>query len=91
MANQLAYQRTVADHTRYVLFSIGNLTPLFQAVWPSCWKTFKTCNKEWIDAVNYLEVIGIIVLVISFSVFLVYSSIKCLKGIYLTSKGMKYF
>lgn len=45
----------------YVLFSIGNLTPLFQAVWPSCWKTFKTCNKEWIDAVNYLEVIGIIV------------------------------
>ncbi|KAL2070832.1 hypothetical protein VTL71DRAFT_13858 [Oculimacula yallundae] len=45
----------------YVLFSIGNLTPLFQAVWPQCWKTFKVCNQNWVDAVTYLEVIGIIV------------------------------
>ncbi|KAI9781403.1 MAG: hypothetical protein M1839_005997 [Geoglossum umbratile] len=44
----------------YVLFSIGNLTPLFQKVWPTCWSTFKSCDKQWIDAVTYLEVMGII-------------------------------
>lgn len=44
----------------YVLFSIGNLTPLFQAVWPSCWKTYKTCSENWIATVQYLEVVGII-------------------------------
>ncbi|KAL3418655.1 inorganic phosphate transporter 1-6 [Phlyctema vagabunda] len=45
----------------YVLFSIGNLTPLFDAVWPQCWKTFEVCAENWISAVTYLEVIGIIV------------------------------
>ncbi|KAH0543037.1 hypothetical protein FGG08_002645 [Glutinoglossum americanum] len=45
---------------RYVLFSIGNLTPLFQKVWPTCWNTFKSCDRQWIDAVTYLEVMGII-------------------------------
>jgi hypothetical protein len=45
----------------YVLFSIGNLTPLFTAVWPACWKTYKVCNEQWTYAVTYLEVIGIIV------------------------------
>jgi len=44
----------------YVLFSIGNLTPLFQAVWPTCWKSFKVCSENWVSAVTYLEVIGII-------------------------------
>jgi Sugar (and other) transporter len=44
----------------YVLFSIGNLTPLFSAVWPTCWSTFAVCNKTWVAAVTYLEVIGII-------------------------------
>ncbi|KAF8855544.1 MFS general substrate transporter [Acephala macrosclerotiorum] len=45
----------------YVLFSIGNLTPLFQAVWPQCWSKFKVCDEQWINAVTYLEVLGIIV------------------------------
>jgi hypothetical protein len=45
----------------YVLFSIGNLTPLFQAAWPACWKSFTTCNVQWVDAVTYLELIGILV------------------------------
>jgi MFS family permease len=45
----------------YVLFSIGNLTPLFQAVWPTCWKSYKVCSENWVSAVTYLEVIGIIV------------------------------
>ncbi|KAH8820364.1 putative inorganic phosphate transporter C8E4.01c [Xylogone sp. PMI_703] len=45
----------------YVLFSIGNLTPLFSAGWKSCWGTFKDCDKNWVSAVTYLEVVGIIV------------------------------
>ena len=45
----------------YVLFSIGNLSPLFKAAFKSCWKQYKTCNKTWIQAVDYLEVCGIIV------------------------------
>ncbi|KAI9774350.1 MAG: hypothetical protein M1840_004244 [Geoglossum simile] len=44
----------------YVLFSIGNLTPLFQKVWPSCWGKFKACDEQWVNAVTYLEVLGII-------------------------------
>jgi len=44
-----------------VLFSIGNIKPLFSAVFPTCWKTFKTCNKTWTQAVDYLEICGIIV------------------------------
>ena len=45
----------------YVLFSIGNLTPLFNATFASCWKNFKICNATWVAAVQYLEICGIIV------------------------------
>lgn len=46
----------------YVLFSIGNIRPLFSAAFPSCWgKKPKTCNITWIYAVDYLEISGIIV------------------------------
>jgi hypothetical protein len=45
----------------YVLFSIGNLTPLFAAVWPKCWSKYTVCNTTWVAAVQYLEVCGIIV------------------------------
>lgn len=47
----------------YVLFSIGNIKPLFQASgsFPECWKTYKVCNKNWIASIDYLETIGIIV------------------------------
>lgn len=44
----------------YVLFSIGNLKPLFQAGFADCWKG-NTCNPTWIAAVDYLEICGIIV------------------------------
>ena len=47
--------------TRYVLFSIGNIRPLFNAAFASCWKNFKICNQQWINAVDYLEICGIIV------------------------------
>jgi hypothetical protein len=43
------------------LFSIGNVKPLFQATFPNCWKTFKTCSSTWIACIDYLEVSGIIV------------------------------
>ncbi|KAH0014606.1 MFS general substrate transporter, partial [Aureobasidium melanogenum] len=45
----------------YVLFSIGNVKPLLQAAFPRCWKTHKICNPTWIDALDYLEIVGIIV------------------------------
>jgi hypothetical protein len=36
------------------------LTPLFQAAWPACWKSYSVCNVQWVNAVAYLEVVGII-------------------------------
>ncbi|KAK1764701.1 putative mfs transporter protein [Phialemonium atrogriseum] len=46
----------------YVLFSIGNLEPLFSATWPQCWgKNATECSRNWIASVTYLEVIGIMV------------------------------
>jgi hypothetical protein len=45
----------------YVLFSIGNVKPLFSAAFPGCWKTYAVCNKTWIQSVDYLEICGIIV------------------------------
>ena len=45
----------------YVLFSIGNIKPLFTSAFKSCWKTYQICNETWIQAVEYLEICGIIV------------------------------
>ncbi|RXK37001.1 Pi-transporter A-1 [Tremella mesenterica] len=45
----------------YTLFSIGNLTALYSAVWPTCWKTYKVCNSNTVAAVTYLQIIGIII------------------------------
>lgn len=45
----------------YVLFSIGNIKPLFQKAFPACWKTHEICDAQWTNAVDYLEIIGIIV------------------------------
>lgn len=45
----------------YVLFSIGNLEPLFKQVWPECWSTHDVCSKNWVASVTYLEIIGIMV------------------------------
>ncbi|KAL1603817.1 hypothetical protein SLS60_005408 [Paraconiothyrium brasiliense] len=45
----------------YVLFSIGNVRPLLQATFPTCWSTNEVCDKRWTEAVDYLEIIGIIV------------------------------
>ena len=45
----------------YTLFSIGNLSPLFKAVWPRCWKNHQVCDENWLHAIDYLEIVGIIV------------------------------
>ncbi|WVR04159.1 hypothetical protein IAU60_001158 [Kwoniella sp. DSM 27419] len=45
----------------YTLFSIGNLGALYKAVWPACWSTHKVCDKNWVAAVDYLQIVGIIV------------------------------
>ncbi|KAK2593593.1 hypothetical protein QQS21_008722 [Conoideocrella luteorostrata] len=46
----------------YVLFSIGNLEPLFKKVWPECWaEPHQACSKNWVASVTYLEIIGIMV------------------------------
>ncbi|KAK4688773.1 L-lactate dehydrogenase (cytochrome), partial [Tremellales sp. Uapishka_1] len=45
----------------YTLFSIGNLKALYQAVWPTCWSTYKVCTKNWVAAVDYLQIVGIII------------------------------
>ncbi|PGG96834.1 hypothetical protein AJ79_09440 [Helicocarpus griseus UAMH5409] len=45
----------------YVLFSIGNIKPLFQKSFPECWDTEEICNPTWIAAVEYLEICGIVV------------------------------
>lgn len=45
----------------YVLFSIGNLKPLFQAGFPNCWGAKgKACSHTWLAAIEYMEIVGII-------------------------------
>ncbi|KAJ5924306.1 hypothetical protein N7466_008493 [Penicillium verhagenii] len=45
----------------YVLFSISNVSALFDVSYKDCWKSGKTCNPNWVAAVNYMEVAGIMV------------------------------
>jgi len=45
-----------------VLFSIGNIKPLFVSAFKACWGSgSKICNATWIAAVDYMEIAGIIV------------------------------
>jgi MFS family permease len=46
----------------YVLFSIGNVKPLFSSAFPACWGNNPTaCNETWVQSVEYLEIVGIII------------------------------
>lgn len=46
----------------YVLFSVGNIKPLFEDMWPECWAEGGTdCNHTWVNSVSYLSIVGIIV------------------------------
>jgi MFS family permease len=45
----------------YTLFSIGNLSNLFQSVWPACWKIHTECNFTSVTSIDYSEIVGIII------------------------------
>ena len=48
----------------YVLFSIGNITSIFTAkgTYEVCWKSpYPQCDQNWIAALTYMEIIGIMV------------------------------
>jgi len=44
----------------YTLFSVCNITPLLQAVWPQCWKNYQVCTQNWGATVDCPEIVGII-------------------------------
>lgn len=44
-----------------MLFSIGNVKPLLAAAFPTCWGSHTVCNETWLQSIEYLEIIGIIV------------------------------
>ncbi len=44
----------------YVLFSVGNILPLLEVVWPNCWKKHTICDKTMAQAISYMEILGII-------------------------------
>jgi MFS family permease len=44
----------------YFIFSIGNITPIFQETYKDCWKSHKTCSASLINAETYIQVAGII-------------------------------
>ncbi|RAL11202.1 MFS phosphate transporter [Aspergillus homomorphus CBS 101889] len=45
----------------YVLLSIGNISTLFSKSFESCWGKYEICSKNWVSAVTYLEIVGIII------------------------------
>ncbi|CAL8462225.1 g1756 [Coccomyxa elongata] len=45
----------------YFIFSIGNITPIFQETYKDCYKQHKTCSEGLINAETYVQVSGIIV------------------------------
>lgn len=45
----------------YTLFSVGNILTLFDSVWAQCYRQYKVCSKTWVQSINYLEIVGIIV------------------------------
>ena len=42
-----------------VLFSVGNTMPLLKALWPRCWMVFSVCDKQMINAIKYMEILGV--------------------------------
>lgn len=43
----------------YVLFSIGNILPLFKSTYPECWKTYSICDQQVIKSIKYMEIVGV--------------------------------
>lgn len=42
-----------------VLFSVGNTMPLLKALWPECWLRKTVCDSQMIDAIKYMEILGV--------------------------------
>lgn len=43
----------------YVLFSVGNIMPLFKSLYPECWADQVVCDGEMIKAIKYMEILGV--------------------------------
>lgn len=43
----------------YVLFSVGNILPLFKSTYPECWKSYSICDERVIAAIKYMEIVGV--------------------------------
>ena len=44
------------DSAAYFVFSVGNLTPVFEEEYPRCWKTHETCSKALLSSIHYTQV-----------------------------------
>ena len=33
---------------------------MIETVWPACYKEYKACNKVWVQSIDYLEIVGIL-------------------------------
>ena len=40
----------------YFIFSIGNITPIFQTTYKDCYNQYTTCTQSLINAENYIQV-----------------------------------
>ena len=41
----------------YFIFSIGNITPIFQTTYKDCYKQYKTCPQSLVNAETYIQVL----------------------------------
>ena len=45
----------------YILFSVSNLNVLFKQAFPTCFSTHTECSAAWVSAIDYIQVVAIIV------------------------------
>lgn len=39
----------------YFVFSVGNLTPIFEQEYPRCWRTNEQCSKALLSSIHYTQ------------------------------------
>lgn len=39
----------------YFVFSVGNLTPVFEEEYPRCWRSHETCSKALLSSIHYTQ------------------------------------
>jgi len=37
------------------VFSVGNLTPIFEQEYPRCWKTHENCSRALLSSIHYTQ------------------------------------